>query len=80
MGAAAPQAFRPTHAVPPMGMPAWAQPNPALPPTTQLAPGTQLMVAEWSQSGWARVTAYNGWSGWVDGRMLVPVGQAPYQR
>jgi hypothetical protein len=63
-----------------MGMPAWAQPNPALPPQAQLAPGTQLMVAEWSQSGWARVVASNGWSGWVDGRMLVAFGQAPYQR
>jgi hypothetical protein len=63
-----------------MGMPAWAQPNPALPPQAQLAPGTQLQVAEWSQSGWARVVASNGWSGWVDGRMLVAFGQAPYQR
>lgn len=66
--------FRPTHAVPPMGMPAWAQPNPALPPQAQLGAGTQLMVAEWSQSGWARVVAANGWSGWVDGRMLVAFG------
>lgn len=74
------QMFRPTHAVPPMGMPAWAQPNPALPPAAQLAPGTPLTVAEYNQSGWARVVASNGWSGWVDGRMLVAYGQAPYQR
>jgi hypothetical protein len=73
-------AFRPTHAVPPMGMPAWAQPNPALPPTAQLQGGLQVMVGEWSQSGWARVVASNGWSAWVDGRMLVPFEQAPYQR
>jgi hypothetical protein len=39
-----------------------------------------VMVGEWSQSGWARVVASNGWSAWVDGRMLVPFGQAPYQR
>jgi hypothetical protein len=63
-----------------MGMPAWAQPNPALPPTAQLQGGLQVMVGEWSQSGWARVVASNGWSAWVDGRMLVPFGQAPYQR
>ena len=74
------QMFRPTHAVPPMGMPAWGQPNPALPPAAQLAPGTPLTVAEYNQSGWARVVASNGWSGWVDGRMLVAYGQAPYQR
>jgi hypothetical protein len=63
-----------------MGMPAWTQPNPALPPAAQLQGGLQVMVAEWSQSGWARVVASNGWSAWVDGRMLVPYGQAPYQR
>jgi len=63
-----------------MGMPAWTQPNPALPPAAQLQAGLQVMVAEWSQSGWARVVASNGWSAWVDGRMLVPYGQVPYQR
>jgi hypothetical protein len=34
------------------------------------------MVAEAFPNGWARIVCSNGWVGWVDGRYLVPIGQA----
>jgi hypothetical protein len=33
----------------------------------------ELVVVE-RAGDWARVVAVNGWSGWVDGRRLVPRG------
>lgn len=67
------QAWLPTHYVPVAGMAAWDAPDPARPPMVTLAGGVQLRVVE--QAGaWARVVASNGWHGWVDGRLLVPVG------
>jgi RsiW-degrading membrane proteinase PrsW (M82 family) len=61
-----------THVVSAQGMAAWAAPDPAQPPTAQLAPGVQLVVVE-AQGAWARVQGSNGWIGWVDGRLLVRV-------
>jgi hypothetical protein len=63
--------WTPTHVVPEGGMPAWASPDPSAQAVATLAAGTQLQVQEW-QEGWARVAASNGWSGWVDGRRLLP--------
>jgi hypothetical protein len=60
----------PTHVVPPTGMAAWDAPDPSRPPMVNLAPGVQLSVAE-QQGAWARVIGSNGWTGWVDGRLLV---------
>jgi hypothetical protein len=56
-------------------MGAWSRPDAAAPPEQQLAPGLEVMVVEWLPSGWARIVASNGWSGWVDGRVLVPLRQ-----
>ena len=64
----------PTHITPPAGLAAWAEPNPAS-PRVFLAPGLPLAVTEWMQNGWARVVASNGWIGWVDGRLLLPVAR-----
>ena len=65
--------WMPTHAVPMTGMAAWQAPDPSRPPIAQLAPGVQLVIVE--QTGaWARVVGSNGWSGWVDGRLLQRIG------
>jgi hypothetical protein len=39
--------------------------------TTPLAGGLDLQVIQ-RVGDWARVVAVNGWSGWVDARLLVP--------
>lgn len=64
-------AWSPTHRVPDEGMAAWAAPDPSLPPLVTLGGRLELVVAE-RAGDWARVTAVNGWTGWVDGRRLVP--------
>ena len=67
--------FRPTHVVPTDGMPAWETPDRSRPtvPLDALLP-LQLL----DRSGdWGRILCANGWSAWVDGRLLVPVPQAP---
>ncbi|MBI4261080.1 MAG: SH3 domain-containing protein [Actinobacteria bacterium] len=61
----------PTHFVPNAGMPAWATPDPGSPVVANLDPGLPVQVVE-EAGAWARVIASNGWTGWVDGRLLVP--------
>lgn len=62
--------FAPSHRIPPEGLPAWAAPDPAG-PSTPLGGGLDLEVVQ-RVSDWAQVRAVNGWTGWVDGRRLVP--------
>jgi RsiW-degrading membrane proteinase PrsW (M82 family) len=63
--------WTPNARVPDEGMPAWAYPDPSQQPAAMLAPRLDLLVAE--QAGaWVRVVAVNGWTGWVDGRRLLP--------
>ncbi len=63
--------WTPNARVPAAGMPAWDYPDPSRQPVVTLAPGLDLLVAE--QAGdWVRVVAVNGWTGWVDGRRLLP--------
>jgi RsiW-degrading membrane proteinase PrsW (M82 family) len=66
-------AWAPTHVVPAGGLPAWAAPNPAVPPVVTLAAGLDVILAE-RAGDWARVVAVNGWTGWVDARRLPPRG------
>ncbi len=66
-----PAAWRPTHRVPDEGMAAWAAPDPTRAPMVSLGGRLELVVIE-RAGDWARVAAVNGWSGWVDGRRLVP--------
>lgn len=62
--------WTPTHVVPAGGMAAWDAPDPARPPIANLQAGVELVVQ--AQSGaWAQVRGLNGWSGWVDDRLLV---------
>ncbi|HLB44742.1 MAG TPA: PrsW family glutamic-type intramembrane protease [Candidatus Limnocylindrales bacterium] len=63
----------PTHVVPPAGMAAWIAPDPTQPPSVMLGPGVPLALLE-TRGAWARVIGSNGWTGWVDGRLLVRLG------
>ncbi|MGW2375711.1 hypothetical protein [Kitasatospora sp. NPDC001683] len=68
-------AFRPTHVAPPNGMATWTAPDPAR-PSARLDPllPVRLIVR---QGDWAQVLCSNGWTAWVDGRLLVALPQPP---
>lgn len=65
--------WEPTDEVPPTGLAAYAEPDPSLTPSTSLSAGLRLHRIE-DRGAWAKVAADNGWSAWVDGRLLVPLG------
>jgi hypothetical protein len=72
------RAWNPTHLTPPSGAPAWAQPNPALPPVMMI-PGNVELVLEQRAGDWAQVRAANGFAGFVDARLLIPrPGSSPW--
>jgi RsiW-degrading membrane proteinase PrsW (M82 family) len=74
--------FVPNAVVPSTGLPVWAQPDPASHLVGQLPPGTPLQVVE-RLGAWAHALTATGWSGWVDGRLLLPTttpGAAPQRR
>ena len=63
-------AWMPTHFVPGGGIGAWAAPDPSARPIAVLPEHMPLIVI--ARAGeWARVAAQNGWTGWVDCRLLV---------
>ncbi|WP_328297107.1 hypothetical protein OG389_04295 [Streptomyces sp. NBC_00435] len=67
--------FRPTHIVPQEGLPAWESPDLSR-PTVPL--DAFLPVQMLSRHGeWAEILCANGWSAWVDGRLLVTVPKPP---
>ncbi|MFK0253844.1 hypothetical protein [Streptomyces sp. NPDC090445] len=67
--------FRPTHVVPQDGLPAWETPDVSR-PTASL--DAFLPVQLLSRRGeWGEILCANGWSAWVDGRLLVSVPQPP---
>lgn len=73
--AAGPADFHPTHVVPREGLPAWEEPDVSR-PTAALDPF--LPVRLLSRRGeWGEILCANGWSAWVDGRLLVPVPEPP---
>jgi hypothetical protein len=63
--------WSPTHVTPPAGAPAWAQPDPALPPMLMI-PGNVEVVLEQRAGDWAQIRTANGFAGFVDARILVP--------
>ncbi|MFD9460630.1 hypothetical protein [Streptomyces sp. NPDC060027] len=67
--------FRPTHVVPQDGLPAWETPDPSRP----TVPLDALLPVELVDrlGDWGRVLCANGWSAWVDGRLLISVPQGP---
>ncbi|MER6299073.1 hypothetical protein ABT247_05785 [Kitasatospora sp. NPDC001539] len=68
-------AFRPTHVAPPTGMATWAAPDPAR-PSARLDPLLPLRLIA-GQGDWAQVLCSNGWTTWVDARLLVALPQPP---
>ncbi|MGC4908341.1 hypothetical protein ACLQ2J_21770 [Streptomyces cyaneofuscatus] len=67
--------FRPTHVIPPDGLPAWEAPDVAR-PTDPLDALLPVQLAE-RRGDWAYVICSNGWAAWVDGRLLVSVPRTP---
>lgn len=59
----------PTHSVPPQGLRSWAAPDPNGPVVANLAPGLPIQVTE-VRGAWARIVCSNGWTGWIDGRII----------
>ena len=62
-------AFAPTHTVPPQGMQAWAAPDPNGAVVATLGGGLPIQVTE-VRGAWASIVCSNGWTGWVDGRII----------
>ncbi|MFC9394530.1 MULTISPECIES: hypothetical protein [unclassified Streptomyces] len=67
--------FRPTHVVPRSGLSAWEAPDPGL-PTAPLDAFLPVCLVERS-GDWGRVLCSNGWTAWVDARLLVSVPDDP---
>ncbi|MHA5052382.1 SH3 domain-containing protein [Streptomyces sp. SD15] len=67
--------FRPTHVVPGDGLQAWEAPDPSR-PTVPLDALLPVQLVE-RLGDWGRIVCANGWSAWVDGRLLVAVPQSP---
>ncbi|WP_328773720.1 hypothetical protein [Streptomyces sp. NBC_00286] len=67
--------FHPTHVVPRDGMPAWDAPDPAR-PTVPLDALLPVRLVD-RRGDWGHIVCANGWSAWVDGRLLIAVPQEP---
>ena len=65
--------WAPSHKVPPQGMQAWAAPDPNGAVVATLGGHLPVQVTE-TRGAWAHVVCSNGWTGWVDGRLLVSGG------
>lgn len=69
--APADEGWRPGHRVPASGMQAWGLPDPSSPTVASLVGGLPVQVIQ-RNGAWAQVVCSNGWTGWVDGRLLGP--------
>ncbi|MFD9218967.1 hypothetical protein ACFWDI_02770 [Streptomyces sp. NPDC060064] len=67
--------FSPTHVVPQGGLPAWEAPDVSR-PTEPLDPLLPVRLVD-RRGDWGRILCANGWSAWVDGRLLVAVPHEP---
>jgi hypothetical protein len=67
--------FRPTHVAPQTGLQAWEAPDVSR-PTAPLDPLLPVQLVE-RRGDWGQIVCANGWSAWVDGRLLVAVPQDP---
>ncbi|WP_406055149.1 hypothetical protein [Streptomyces sp. NBC_01077] len=67
--------FRPTHVVPRAGLDTWEAPDPGL-PTTPLDAFLPVRLEE-RAGDWGRILCSNGWTAWVDARLLVTVPDDP---
>jgi hypothetical protein len=62
-----------THVAPDPGLQAWSEPDPTQPVLREIPGGERLRVIE-QRGEWANVETADGWTGWVDARLLEPVG------
>jgi hypothetical protein len=67
--------FRPSHVVPQDGLPAWEAPD-AGRPTTSLDALLPVRLVD-RLGDWGRIVCANGWSAWLDARLLVAVPADP---
>ncbi|MFC1438912.1 hypothetical protein ABUW04_11630 [Streptacidiphilus sp. N1-10] len=67
--------FRPTHVAPPDGLATWTRPD-FSEPSVRLDALLPVQVAD-RLGDWARVVCSNGWTAWVDGRLLVSLPHRP---
>ncbi|MFE2015555.1 hypothetical protein [Streptomyces sp. NPDC059491] len=67
--------FRPTHVVPRDGLAAWEATDPGV-PTSPLDAFLPVRLEE-RTGDWGRVLCSNGWTAWVDARLLVTVPDDP---
>ncbi|OKI13145.1 hypothetical protein [Streptomyces sp. CB03911] len=67
--------FRPTHVAPQDGMPTWTAPDPSH-PSARLDPLLPVQLLD-RQGDWSRIVCSNGWSAWVDGRLLITLPAEP---
>ncbi len=67
-------ALVPTDLVPPSGLQVWAAPSPSSHVVATLPAATQVQTLR-RLGDWALVAVPAGWSGWLDGRALVPIGR-----
>lgn len=66
------------YTTPRNGLRAYAVPDPSQPPVATIPAGEPVEAIEW-RGDWARVRCTNGWTGWVDGRVLCADEVAPAQ-
>ncbi|WP_424215142.1 hypothetical protein ACN20G_25460 [Streptomyces sp. BI20] len=67
--------FDPTHVVPREGLATWESPDVAR-PSSPLDPFLPVRLTA-RQGDWAEIRCANGWTAWVDGRLLVAVPTPP---
>ncbi|MEU6985688.1 hypothetical protein ABZ946_20005 [Streptomyces sp. NPDC046324] len=67
--------FRPTHVVPRDGLPTWEAPDPAM-PTVPLDAFLPVQLTD-RAGDWGQILCSNGWTAWVDARLLVSVPVDP---
>lgn len=62
-------AWTPTHRAPSLGMQTWERPDATLAPGPSLSAGLPVQMTE-ERGAWAHIVCSNGWSAWVDARLL----------
>ena len=62
--------FVPTHRVPPAGLDSWPRPDPLVAAGPRIDGGLEVQVVD-RLGDWAKVAFSNGWTAWVDGRLLA---------
>ncbi|MFE1172571.1 hypothetical protein [Streptomyces sp. NPDC058773] len=67
--------FLPSHVVPPEGMASWSAPDTTR-PSAPLDPLLPVQIVD-RRGDWALALCSNGWSTWVDGRLLLAVPREP---